>query len=325
MAPAPLLWAALAGLGPYPVTIPWGRLKARFEYRKDAPLNLKFANCPGPPGTRALKVYFDSPVGGKVPGLLLLPERPPRREKMPCILFLHGHGGRKEHAFLLKDLVASGYVVAAIDAVYHGERNVKGRTIYMTSLEDTVRAITQTVIDNRRMLDLLESRPEVDKKRVGLVGGSMGALIGALVAAVDERIKTAVLIVGGGDYRIIVKRSIHPAAAYMRAEMRRRGLSLDDLARIAAPVDPILFGPHISPRPVLMICGKHDRIVPADAGRALYEALREPKAIYWADSGHAVPGEIVLRYTKAWLDFWLLGKGKLPPEITPRSIEGQRP
>src|SRR3989441_8479203 len=57
----------------------------------------------------------------------------------------------------------------------------------------------QAVVDIRRGIDLLLARKDVDPKRLAYVGHSYGAQWGAILSAVDERIKTAVLVRGGGE------------------------------------------------------------------------------------------------------------------------------
>lgn len=49
------------------------------------------------------------------------------------------------------------------------------------------------VVDLRRGIDLLLARPDVDPRRLAYVGHSYGAQWGAILSAVDKRIKTAVL------------------------------------------------------------------------------------------------------------------------------------
>src|SRR3989441_9309731 len=57
----------------------------------------------------------------------------------------------------------------------------------------------QAVVDIRRGIDLLLARKDADPKRLAYVGHSYGAQWGAILSAVDERIKTAVLIGGGAQ------------------------------------------------------------------------------------------------------------------------------
>ena len=55
----------------------------------------------------------------------------------------------------------------------------------------------QSVTDQRRGIDFLFSRPEVDTTKVALMGGSMGGYFGTLVAGLESRFTTVVLTVTG--------------------------------------------------------------------------------------------------------------------------------
>jgi dienelactone hydrolase len=55
------------------------------------------------------------------------------------------------------------------------------------------------VVEVRQALDWLALQPSIDSKRIGLVGMSLGAIVGSLTAGVDPRIRSEVLLLGGGD------------------------------------------------------------------------------------------------------------------------------
>src|SRR5204862_6791531 len=48
---------------------------------------------------------------------------------------------------------------------------------------------------------------------------------------------------------------------------------------------------HFAGRPILMLNGKEDRIVPPDAARLLFDLAPEPKQQRWYDSGHPLPAK----------------------------------
>ena len=57
--------------------------------------------------------------------------------------------------------------------------------------------LIQVVKDFKRSIDYLESRQDIDSKRIAYYGMSWGGLLGAIIPAVEERPKTA-MILGGG-------------------------------------------------------------------------------------------------------------------------------
>jgi dipeptidyl aminopeptidase/acylaminoacyl peptidase len=156
----------------------------------------------------------------------------------------------------------------------------------------------ESVGDIRRAIDVLATRPEVDSKRVGLLGISMGAILGTLVTANDDRLKTAVLIVGGGDWQTIAKQSQERFAR----DRRKIGLLKPEELSLLDDIDPKNFAAHIAPRPLLMISASRDSIIPPDSAKILFDAAREPKKQIWIDSGHLIPPSAAAIPTLSWLE-----------------------
>lgn len=91
---------------------------------------------------------------------------------------------------------------------------------------------------------------------------------------------------------------------YLEAE----AISYEEIQNLLDSVDPINFIDKFSPRPLVFHLGKHDEIVPAETGEQLYKKAKEPKSIYWYDSGHSVPLDLVLARVLDFMDRELLGK-----------------
>ena len=56
------------------------------------------------------------------------------------------------------------------------------------------------VKDASRALDYVDSRPDLDHDKIGYYGYSWGAVMGAIIPAVEPRIKANVLALGGMEY-----------------------------------------------------------------------------------------------------------------------------
>jgi dienelactone hydrolase len=134
--------------------------------------------------------------------------------KRPAVIVLHGTGGNKERMRTWLTQVAKlGMVGVAIDARYHGDRSggAKGAAAYNQAIVKAWRTKAgepqehpfyfDTVWDLWRTLDFLETRPEIDAKRIGMIGFSMGGIQTWLAAAVDERVAVAVPVIGVQSYR----------------------------------------------------------------------------------------------------------------------------
>ena len=133
----------------------------------------------------------------RVPMLILRPEK--SEKKLPAVIVLHGTGGSMQGMLgHLGELANRNIIGIAVDARYHGARGEKGSSAYVdaiakawTTTNDKTREhpfYYDTCWDLWRVLDYLETRPEIDSKRIGMVGISMGGIQTWLAAAVDERV-----------------------------------------------------------------------------------------------------------------------------------------
>jgi dienelactone hydrolase len=132
---------------------------------------------------------------------------------------------------------------------------------------------------HRAALDLLADRPDVDARRIGLVGHDFGAMHGTILAADDDRIAAAVLIAATprwGDWFL----PFWPIAG-----------DRHDYLRALAPLDPISRVAEVSPRPVCFQFARGDFFIASMTGLEFHAAAGDPKELhaYEADHGVRVP------------------------------------
>ncbi|MFO8080915.1 MAG: dienelactone hydrolase family protein [Armatimonadota bacterium] len=257
----------------------WDTLRSAYDYDATADLDAQVSDVSTVGSMIVERMSFLGDDDERIPALLM---RPAGVERPPCALVLHGLGGDKSQARVIAALlIPHGIAVMAIDAALHGDRREQGVELWDAgpALGEREGPLMRTVVDNRRAIDYIVSRDDIDGDRVVLVGLSMGAILGSVVAAVDDRVDAAALIVGGGDWEKILSTSDHPMAARFREAGIIDGSAL-------APVDPVNFIGKISPRPVLLINGTEDAIIPRAAAEALHEAAREPVQTVWFEGGH---------------------------------------
>lgn len=269
-----------------------------YEYDKAVPLEAA-SGGKSDRGTFTVEgIRFTSVNSQSVPGYLFIPKT--GASSWPCLCFLHGYGGSKDDSLMAaRPFVLAGYAVFALDAQYHGQRKQAGKDIFSPDFVSDREAIVQTVVDWRRGIDYLETRPEIDKGRIGVLGVSMGGIMGGLLSGVDSRIKAAALLVAGGDWGTMMQTSQIPAAVKLRQALGNPDAAL--IAQMMDPVDPLHFVGRIAPRPLLMQNGKKDSIVPPPCSQALYDAAGDPKDIDWYDSDHLIPFAQVLPRVVAWV------------------------
>jgi hypothetical protein len=155
-----------------------------------------------------------------VPALLLVPDK--RREPAPGLLYIHAHGDNydlgKEELLVGRDVLKAyapvcaekGLVTLAIDSWCFSGRKHKpgargehdafkfmlwqGQVLWGMMLFDEFQAVTYLV-----------SRPEVDPRRIGVFGLSMGSTKAWWLAALDPRVTLCANLCCLTDYEELIK------------------------------------------------------------------------------------------------------------------------
>jgi dienelactone hydrolase len=278
--------------------------KALPMYRDDVskPLAVKLGEAQMISDTKFLRFSYLSTNDQRVPALLFTPPGASANHPVPCLVILHGLGGSKEiMAGMALEAAKAGYASLVIDEYGQGERGSL-KTVPGQQAQELATTVSQTTVDVRRGLDYLATRPEINSKRIGLAGVSLGAIIGTVVSGVDTRIKAAVLISGGGDWGLILKTlSSRDATVGGRSTSAFKNVNWANLSILLSPEDPLTFAPHIAPRPILMLGGRKDTTIVPQAQQELFDAARQPKQIVWyAQYGHVPPPEVIYPAMRAF-------------------------
>jgi formylglycine-generating enzyme required for sulfatase activity/dienelactone hydrolase/predicted Ser/Thr protein kinase len=236
------------------------------------------------------KVVFDAVYGGeKVPAYLFLP----RNSKAPYQVVIYFPGSGSTAQASSKNLDQYGEFSTHLSFIVKNGRAVL-YPVYKGTFERSDPAITpihtgaptrqyseylaQTVRDFRRSLDYLETRSDIDSKRLAYLGMSWGGLLGCVIPAVEERLKASVLIVGG-----------------MWASPRPEARAPSYVSRVRTPT--------------LMLNGRYDMTFPFEtAVKPMFDLLGTPaadKRLRLYDTDHFVPRDERVKETLAWLDRYL--------------------
>jgi dienelactone hydrolase len=151
-------------------------------------------------------------VSRPMPGVLCIHPTTDGGGKNECV-GLPGKGGVftfPDCAYGLELAALHGYVTLSIDLRFDGERVEPGSKPYVSSAFEAAHPAWspqgKMTWDGMRSVDLLASLPEVDAKKIGVIGHSLGAINGLFTAAFDERITACVFNGGnvawryGGDF-----------------------------------------------------------------------------------------------------------------------------
>lgn len=239
----------------------FGASLAKFQ---KTPLNAKITGKLERENFTVEKIIFESHPGFYVTVAMFIPKKLPK--PAPAVIYCSGHtelGFRSDvYQRVMINLVEKGFVVFAFDPIGQGERlqyvdpqtgvsKVGGPTtehsyagiqtlLTGTSLSDYF------IWDGVRAIDYLETRKEVDAKRIGITGRSGGGTQSALIAAYDERIYAAAPECYITSFKRLLQ-SIGPQDAEQNPyHFIKKGMDHADFLHIRAP------------KPALIITTTHD-------------------------------------------------------------------
>ena len=148
------------------------------------------------------KLKFTPEPGDRVPAWLLIPHGLTDSQKAPAMLCLHqtnnvgknepaGLGGLKS-LYYAHELAERGFVCIVPDYPSFGEYPYDFKKQGAHYASGSMKAIW----NNMRAVDLLETLPNVDRSRIGVIGHSLGGHNALFTAAFDERLKAVVTSCG---------------------------------------------------------------------------------------------------------------------------------
>jgi dienelactone hydrolase len=273
-----LTFAALAGCGG------GGASHSLFDYDRSKPVDLRdrgVVNKHYP--IKIHDVSYASPEGGRVPAYLVVP---PGKGRFPAVIYLHGSGGdRVELLAPATWMSARGAVALTVDDPFARDPSlhVDGG---MAGIQRLHQLYVQEIKDLRRAVDLLQSLPYVDGKRIGFVGFSGGARMGAILAGNEPRIRAFDLISGGG---VPAQSFVDAAPASAKKGVAEAFEGLDNLEEIRRSHAHFLFQN-----------GLEDTVVPHAQLVALAGAAPGAKELRWYRTGHE-PNKQALLDQLRWL------------------------
>ncbi len=240
-------------------------------------------------GFQIFEVKFPSAVVSKYPEnntVHCLYYRPVGAGPFPATVVLDILGGDQSLSkFQSSFLAKKGIACLFVQMAYYGPRRpAKSKVrLLMPDIEHSLGAVRQTVLDVRLAGTWLANQKEVDPQRLGIVGTSLGSFMGTLSAEMEPRFKKVAIVLGGGG--LVDAFYDHPMGGPLRAAYAAIGGTREKLQKTIANADPITNAANLKDRQVLMIGAKNDEIVPPSACTKMWNALGQPK-IVWYEAGH---------------------------------------
>lgn len=173
-------------------------MRALFDYDAAATLDLQERGSETRGAARVRDISFAGPAGVRAPAFLVEPAASASRDGSRAgLVFLH-HGQGDRSTFLDEAVALAERDVVSLLLEAPQNRPEAGTTIFDPGNERS--EIAQTVVELRRAFDLLVARADVDPQRLGYVGWSLGATMGARLAGVELRPRAFVMMAGWASY-----------------------------------------------------------------------------------------------------------------------------
>jgi poly(3-hydroxybutyrate) depolymerase len=251
-----------------------------FAYDARTPAEWRESLVRSADGVEEYVISFASPLGGRVTGKMFRPAGPVPAKRYAAMLFGHGAPGNSDNLGPRGVYFArKGAIVVGIDAAF-ARRNAREPLSF--TVRDSVEQV-QTIVDFRRLVDILSARPDVDATRLAYVGISYGGAMGAVLAGVEPRLAAYALAVGDLGF-----------VAHFREPDGTLGGPLTDVPaaqrdRWVAAMEPVsgtTFFPRAEGHKLFLQNNTKDEAVRPHVARSFHAAAPRGAQIRWYESGH---------------------------------------
>lgn len=235
---------------------------------------------------------FTAYDGDKVFGQIMLPKI--KQDKYPVLIGIHAMGRSYPRWFnesvngrptvtsvnkITEHALEKGYAVVAIDARFHGKRKAEEKSLrsiwndlhFFGDKTDYENMVLKTVIDNRTLVDWIETQDYLDAENISVAGYSMGGQVSLILAAVDNRIDDVIAVVP------------------------------PFINNTVAAVSPYNLVPQIDDGSILFIFGEKDDVASLAENKMVFNAIStKDKELLAYDADHILP-ENYVNAIGAWL------------------------
>ena len=264
-------------------------LLPRFDYDSHSGLDMRETDVHKRDKVRLIELNYSGASGDRVSAYLLVP---PGNGPFPAILWAHwlmkGSPLANKDEFLEEALALarSGVVSLLIDAPQARNDWVEVKGGMLEQVKQQSEAAAHQVIDLRRGVDLLYARADVDRHRLAFVGHSWDAHVGAILAGIDTRIGSYVLMASGYSDEEEAFASANPETI---AHIKEAGVeNVREYFHEYAWDDPVYFLGHTDRESVFLQFASGDPITREMAQKYLDRFSAKDKKMEFYDAGHAL-------------------------------------
>ena len=281
--------------------------------------------------------------GGIIPFDVYRP-LPPGSLSSPGVVLLHSTGSSRKSSVVREEAIAyanRGYVAVCPDMVMHGERGV-GKHAYFDALIESYKGggarsrpyVFDMAYECLGLLDFIFSGGlgEIDARRIGISGVSLGGTVAWLVAAAEPKVACCVPIIGVQSYGWALRHgqwqgrvNSLPEGLFEAAREKLGRAEVDSVVvrdvwdvlapELATNLDADRTLGLIAPRPLLVLNGEDDLRCPIEGVHMAVEQASRVYAEWGASENLALSVETGIAHAKTpnmtaeargWMDKHLL-------------------
>lgn len=224
-----------------------------------------------------LKLLSFESKGDKIQALLRIPASSSNSSAFPGIVVLPGATVTKEaEQGLAVGLSKMGYATLTIDQRNLGGINPeKDLELFKNGSEPVEYSM---VYDALKAADVLAAQPEINPKKLAILGESNGGRFAIIACALDTSLKGVIGISTSG---------------YGTEEMNSASFGDSKTYPFYRSIDPDTYIPNLPPARFVMIHSLNDPLIPYDSAVKTFAIAKEPKAMYnVSDAVHGSTGSM---------------------------------
>jgi pimeloyl-ACP methyl ester carboxylesterase len=274
------------------------RLRALFTYDASLPRQTRLERILEDHGAKLSELTYASPMGGSVNGYLVEPIAPGRNRA--GVVFGHwGPGNRSEFVPEAMVYARAGAVCVLVNYPWTRAADSRRSLKFEDGAKD-LEIARQAVIDLRRAIDLLRAREDVDPDRIAYIGHSYGAQWGAILSAIDKRLKTCVLVGGVASAADLWERNNEPEMVELRKQWPadKRSAYMVSYTQL----DAIRYVPFAAPVTLYFQFARFERYFDEQSMNAYFAAASQPKLVSWYPTGHDLNDPLAWADRARWLE-----------------------
>ncbi len=194
----------------------------------------------------------------------------------PVVLYQCGHANKRIFKHHGAWFAARGIAVLIMDNIEMGEIEFTHHGVYAHAwfhwYSRGFSPLAVELLNARRCLDYLVSRPELDPRRIGATGVSGGGMATFFLAAVDQRVAASAPVSGSLSTPGWIRKGLSSAHCDCQYPVNSHGLLYSEVGALTAP------------RAQLLCNATADRGFPMDAFGEMFDKMGEVYRLYQAGS-----------------------------------------